>query len=60
MTNRERIDRLETEKQLPKEDWGQLLSTFTTEDREYAAEKARKISTGIFGKAIYFRGSVQG
>lgn len=59
MTNRERIDRLEIEKQLPKEDWVQLLSTFTTEDREYAAEKARKISTGIFGKTIYFRGIIE-
>ena len=38
MDNRQRIDRLEQQKQLPKEDWVQLLSTFTPEDREYAAE----------------------
>lgn len=59
MNNRDRIDRLEAEKQLPKEDFVQLLSTFTPEDREYAAEKARAISVGIFGKQIYFRGIIE-
>ena len=59
MDNRQRIDRLEQQKQLPKEDWVQLLSTFTPEDREYAAEKARAISVGIFGNQIYFRGIVE-
>ena len=59
MDNRERIDRLEAEKKLSKEDFVQLLSTFTPEDREYAAEKARTISVGIFGKQIYFRGIIE-
>ena len=59
MDNRQRIDRLEREQQLPKEDWVQLLSTFTSEDRAYAAQKARTISVGIFGKQVYFRGIVE-
>jgi biotin synthase len=58
-TNRELIDRLESEHTLNSEDWIQLFSTYTVEDRVYASDKARALSQKIFGKNIFFRGIVE-
>lgn len=59
MTNRELIDKLNGTKNLSMDEWKILFETFTDEDRNYAAETARKISVGKFGKKIYFRGIVE-
>ncbi|MBO5447906.1 MAG: [FeFe] hydrogenase H-cluster radical SAM maturase HydE [Ruminococcus sp.] len=59
MNNREIIDRLSAERSLPKELWVRLLTEYSDDDRAYAAEKARNISTGIFGRKIYIRGIVE-
>ena len=59
MTNRELIDKLNTEKALQKREWAQLFATFSEADRLYAAELARGIADGVFGKKIYLRGLVE-
>lgn len=59
MNNREIIDRLSSERSLPKELWVRLLTEYSDDDRAYATEKARNISTGIFGRKIYIRGIVE-
>ena len=59
MTNQERIDLLNREHKLEKEQWIPLLSTFTPEDAAYAASLSRAITDARFGKKIYFRGIVE-
>ena len=59
MTNRERIDLLNREKNLSREDWVELIRTQCAEDREYAAELARELAVSVFGKKIYFRGIIE-
>ena len=59
MTNRERIDRLHREGTLPAQDFEILFSTFTGDDRRYAAGMAREIARTVFGKKIYFRGIIE-
>ena len=59
MTNMERIDLLNQEHKLDKEQWIQLFSTFTPEDAAYAAKLSREITDIHFGKTIYFRGIVE-
>ena len=59
MTNRELIDKLNTEKALQKSEWAQLFATFSEADRLYAAELARGIADKVFGKKIYLRGLVE-
>ena len=59
MTNRELIDKLNTTKALQKHEWVRLFASFTESDRLYAAELARKIADGIFGKNIYIRGIIE-
>lgn len=59
MKNTERIDRLKRERALSGDQWVRLLGTFTEEDRTYAAEKARAITTARFGNKIYIRGIVE-
>lgn len=59
MTNRERIDRLNEEKELPRLEWTELLSEWDDGDRVYAADRAREIARRRFGKYIYIRGIVE-
>lgn len=59
MDNITRIDGLAKVGILPKEELVELLSSYSEEDRMYAAEKAMKTSVSIFGKKIYSRGLVE-
>ncbi|MCE5200974.1 MAG: [FeFe] hydrogenase H-cluster radical SAM maturase HydE [Synergistaceae bacterium] len=59
MDNRKRIDLIDRDKILPRDELVALLATFNDEDRAYAAEKARALSIAHFGKKIYFRGLVE-
>ncbi len=59
MTNKSLIDKLNTKKELEKGEWLSLISTYTDEDRAYAAALARKITDDIFGKNIYLRGLIE-
>ena len=42
MTNRELIEKLRDERTLTKDAWIQLFSTWTDDDRAFAAEEAQK------------------
>lgn len=57
--NKELIGKLHRTHHLRQDEWEQLFSTFTEEDREYAAMLAREISIKYFGKRIFFRGIVE-
>lgn len=59
MDNIKLIDKLNKEKSLDIHEWKKLLSTFSEEDRLYAADIARKIATDKFGKNVYFRGIIE-
>lgn len=59
MTNIQLIDKLEAQTRLERAEWEQLLSTYTAEEREYAAERARAIAQREFGRHIYFRGIIE-
>ena len=53
------IDKLRRERKLTADEWLRIISTFTPEDREYAAVLARETAQERFGKSIYFRGIVE-
>lgn len=59
MNNRELIERLNSGHHLDACEWEQLFTTYTEEDREFAAEIARDIAVNNFGKNIFFRGIVE-
>ena len=59
MNNRERIDRLEKEGTLSREEFSILIYSFTEGDRAYAAEKARNASLSNYGNKVYFRGLIE-
>ncbi|MDD3261783.1 MAG: [FeFe] hydrogenase H-cluster radical SAM maturase HydE [Oscillospiraceae bacterium] len=59
MTNQERIDRLNREKDLPLQEWAALLSSFCAEDQAYARGFAQKIAIAKFGKGVFFRGIIE-
>ena len=59
MTNIQLIDRLEAQTRLERAEWEQLLSTYTEDEREYAAGRARAIAQREFGRRIYFRGIIE-
>lgn len=59
MTNIQLIDRLEAQTRLERAGWEQLLSTYTEDEREYAAGRARAIAQREFGRSIYFRGIIE-
>ena len=59
MKNTELIDILEKDRHLEREQWIQLFETYTDEDREYAAAKARETAVSQFGKSIFIRGIVE-
>jgi biotin synthase len=53
------IDRLEREKILKKEEFCDLLQSYTDDDREYLAQKARKIAQSYYGNGVYTRGLIE-
>ena len=53
------IDKLEAEHELTRGEWVMLLSTYTDEDRAYAAERARAVADSVYGKSIFIRGIVE-
>lgn len=57
--NRKLIDKLNINKELSRDEWISLISTFSDEDRLYAADIARKITDQQFGKNIYLRGLIE-
>ena len=59
LSKRHLIDKLNTEKQLSKQEWVELISDYTAEDAEYAAELARNIAHERFGNKVYFRGIIE-
>ena len=59
MNNRQLIDKLNTEHRLSREEWTQIIASYTPEDLEYAADLAHRIAVGRFGNKIFFRGIVE-
>lgn len=59
MDNMARIDILAAKTTLSKEELVALLSTFSDQDRKYAAGKAQELSLSIFGRKIYSRGLLE-
>ncbi len=59
MNNRERIDKLNMDKSLPHPEWRELISTFSSSDREYAQNTASAITAERFGNKIFFRGIIE-
>jgi len=59
LSNREIIDKLYDAKNLTKDEWIALISSFTAEDKEYAAQLARELSIQRFGNKVYFRGIIE-
>lgn len=57
--NRIRIDELKRNGRLEFEEWKELISTYTAEDRAYAANIAREIAVNNFGRRIFFRGIIE-
>lgn len=57
--NKNLISKLKRERHLDEGEWQQLFSSYTEEDREYAAALAREIAVERFGKKIFFRGIVE-
>ena len=59
MTNRELIEKLRDERTLRKDAWTQLFSTWTDDDRAFAAEEAQKVAVSRFGRDVWFRGIIE-
>jgi len=59
MDNRGLIDKLNKETRLERDEWVQLIGTYTADDLEYASGVAHEITTARFGRRIYFRGIVE-
>lgn len=59
MTNRVKIETLRETGVLSPPDWTELLSSWTEDDREYAAGLAREIAQARFGKQVFIRGIVE-
>ena len=59
MDNLALLDLLERQGALERPQWVQLISTYTPEDSEAAAAKARSIAQSRFGRDIFFRGIVE-
>ena len=59
MTNIARIEKLNTERKLSRDEWYQLIASFTEDDREYAGKLASKITAEVFGNQIFIRGLIE-
>lgn len=59
MQNIKLIDSLEINKILSIEEFISLLSTYTDEERKYAAKRASLVSKETFGNKVFFRGLIE-
>ena len=59
MDNLALLDLLERQGALERPQWVQLISTYTPEDADAAAAKARAVAQSRFGRDIFFRGIVE-
>lgn len=59
MTNRERITKLEKERDLTDTGFLQLLQSLTPDDREFLFARARNIREREYGKAVFVRGLIE-
>lgn len=59
MNNKQLINKLNNEKKLSKSEWISMISSYTDDDRIYAAQIARSITDKHFGKEIYLRGLIE-
>ena len=59
LSNIELIKKLHNEKSLSKDEWVQLIDTYTREDAAFAADLAQKIAKARFGNKIFFRGIIE-
>lgn len=59
MNNRDRIDRLNAEKSLPRSEWRELIASFSPEDRAYARSVAAAVTAEHFGNRVFFRGIIE-
>ena len=53
------IDKLEQQHSLSHSEWVTVFEEWVEADREYAAERARNVSIGIYGNKIFIRGIVE-
>lgn len=58
-SNMELIERLEREHTLTKDEFVQLIGTFTPEEAEYAAKLARRLTDEFYHHDIYMRGLIE-
>lgn len=59
MTNIQLIDKLNTQKNLTRDEWVQLFSTASDDDLGYAGTLARNVAEKHFGKNVYLRGLIE-
>ncbi len=59
MNNKELIEKLKNERILSKDEFTQLIDTYTDGDRAFARELARVEADRVFGKKVYVRGLIE-
>ena len=59
MNNRELIEKLKSERALSRDEFTQIISTYTSEDREFVTKLAREEANRVFGKKIFVRGLIE-
>ena len=59
MTNKELISKLDVQGVLQKQEFVQLLSTYTDDDLKFAQKLARETAIKYFGNKIYIRGLIE-
>ena len=59
MENKALIEKLRAEHSLSKSEWTQLFSTWTDDERAYAAKLAQETALSRFGRDIFFRGIIE-
>ena len=57
--NQKRILKLKQTQSLSHDDWYALFSSWTPDDREFAAVHAKEIALKKFGNRIYVRGLIE-
>lgn len=59
MTNVERIDRLERNRDLPDEDFLALLTSLSPDEETYLYARARAVCDSVYGRDVYLRGLIE-
>jgi len=57
--NKERIDKLEAEQIIPREDFKELIGTYTPEESEYIGKRANFVREKYYGRDVYMRGLIE-